>query len=140
MPCRKYEIEAQGVRRHQDWSMLPEAEFRVEPLDDPVALTGGGFQFPAVHNRYRAPYVFYSSILLQDGGCSAYGRPTRPQHRREKIVGHGNHGRIHSVLGHQQPSRQAHFNEMQPVTSNRLRDLHTLNRGVTAEHHLKLWG
>jgi len=119
--------------------MLPEAEFRVESLDDTVTLAGGGFQFPAVHNRYRAPYVFYGSIFLQRGGRSAYGGPTRPQHGCEEIVGHGNHGRIDPVLSHQQPSRQAHFNEMQAVTCNRLCNLHALNCGVAAEHHLKLW-
>jgi hypothetical protein len=51
-----------GIQRWQ--GLLPQSEVVLELLNDAVALTGGFFEFPAVHNLHCTSHVFYDSFFL----------------------------------------------------------------------------
>jgi hypothetical protein len=55
-------------------------------------------------------------------------------------MGYGQRLRIHSVLSHQQPPCQTLLDIVQPITRGCLRNLHSLNYGIAAQHQLQLWG
>ena len=46
-------------------NLLSQSEVILELLNDAVALTGGFFEFPAVHNLHCTARVFYDSLFLQ---------------------------------------------------------------------------
>jgi hypothetical protein len=47
--------------------------------------------------------------------------------------------RIHSILSHEQPSREALLNIVQPITRGCLGNLHTPNCGIAAQRQLQVW-
>src|ERR1035437_1096838 len=47
-------------------------------LDDPVALAGGVFKFPAVHDLHRTTGVLDELLPLQNTSCQAHGRSICP--------------------------------------------------------------
>ena len=46
-------------------NLLSQSEVILELLNDAVALTGGFFEFPAVHNLHCTSRIFYDSLFLQ---------------------------------------------------------------------------
>ena len=57
---------------------LFQAQLAIVLLGNPVALTGGVFQFLAVHDRHCATGVLDELLLLQNTSCQAHGRPICP--------------------------------------------------------------
>ena len=66
---------------------LIQSEVALKPPNSFVAFTRGFFEFPAIHNLYRASHVFYDSFFLQYGRCHAHGGPVGAHHGRNEIVG-----------------------------------------------------
>lgn len=52
-----------GIQHWQD--LLFQSEIILELLNHGIALTGGFFEFPAVHNLHCTPHVLYDPLFLQ---------------------------------------------------------------------------
>ena len=119
--------------------LLSQSEVILELFDDVVALTGGLFELPSVHNLHCTSHVFYDSLFLHHGRRQAYGGSVRTHHGRNEIVGDWKHSRIHPVLSHQQAPREALLYAVQPIARRGLCDLHSLKfkggRSFGEPHH-----
>lgn len=113
--------------------------FAVVLFNDCVALARELLEFLAVYNFYSAARVPDYLLSLQDAGSNRHTRPIRAQHDREEIVCDRHDIGVDSVLGHQQPSRQAFLDLVMSIASGSLGYLYLQSSGITAQNCLKQW-
>jgi hypothetical protein len=116
--------------------LLSQSKVILELLNYGVALTGGLFEFPAVHNLHCTSHVFYDSHFLQDRRCQAHRGSVGTHHGGNEIVGDRKRSGIHPILSHQQPPGKTLLYIVQPIAGRRLCDLHSLKPAMPVQDHL----
>src|SRR4029077_9107800 len=123
-----------GIQQRQEW--LSQSKVILELLNYVIALAGGVFEFPAVHNLHSTSRIFYDSHFLQYGRCHAHRGSVGTHHGRNEIVADRKHSGMHPILSHQQPPRKTLLYVVQPIASRGLCDLHSLKPCMPVQYHL----
>jgi hypothetical protein len=99
-------------------------------LHGDVAFAGCVFESRAIQNRNGATRILDEAAALENSGGQADAGASGTQHLSEEFMSHAKDFGIDAVLAHQQPTRQALFNFMQPVARRNLGYLQSLNEYV----------
>src|SRR4029077_16190819 len=123
-----------GIQHGQEF--LSQSKVILELLNHAIALTGGFFEFPAVHNLHCTPHVFYDSLFLQYCRCHTHGGSVSTHHGGNEIVGDWENAGVHPILSHQQPPRETLLDIVQAIARRGLCDLHPLQPRMPVQNHL----
>ena len=102
-----------------------------------IALASGIFEFFAIQNMHFSAAIIDDPRFLKDASGHGYAGATRTQHAGHQFLREGQGVHANPVLRHQEPTRQALVDFVQPVAGSDLLRLQSLEVGETGEESLE---